>query len=74
MKGTINRLASWLAARSLSEHDVNRRFYFDFSNVPLTDALIEAELRLYKRPAPHMRDRAPFTFMLYRIVQGDDWE
>ncbi|ELU11942.1 hypothetical protein CAPTEDRAFT_172350 [Capitella teleta] len=58
-----------------SPFGMHRRFFFDFSEVPATEKVMSAELRLFKHPAPRvMMSRGPFKMEFKLVRQGRDWE
>ncbi|XP_013385477.1 bone morphogenetic protein 7 isoform X2 [Lingula anatina] len=60
--------------RPIIRHERDRRFYFDFSEVPLEETITGAELRLYKTPVEGALPNTSFTIQVYRVEQGQDPE
>ncbi|GFO38452.1 bone morphogenetic protein 7 [Plakobranchus ocellatus] len=56
-------------------HEKDRTFYFDFSEVSVSEQVKGAELRIYKeRTTGRELKGQDFTIQLYAFKQGKDWE
>ena len=54
--------------------DHDRRFYFDFTEVPVTETVRGAELRIYKKKSRSWFGHEVFDIKIYRVKQGQDLE
>ena len=55
------------AVSSSLRHYSNRWFFFNFQEVPPTEAVLSAELRIYKQAVFGIGHRGPFTVSVYRL-------
>lgn len=52
-------------------HENNKRFYFDFSEVPQDEAIMGAELRMYKsNPRKWNVGNSTYRVVIYKVTQG----
>jgi len=53
------------------DFEVTRRFWFDVSEVPLGDTILDCELRIYKEP---QSGNAAYTVGVYQLMDGTTGE
>ncbi len=70
--GKVDLIMSFInqVERRHLQSDGGRLFYFDANEVPASETVAGAELRMYKKASPWLQGRDPITIRVYQLIQG----